>query len=296
MELRVLEYFLAVTQEQSISAAAEYLNLTQPTISRQLKDLEEELGKQLLVRGKRNHKIGLTEEGRLFRKRAQEIVELVQKTENEIRQSGHGIAGDIFIGAGETDALRVIARVAHRIQIEYPDVHIHIVSGDGQDLMDRLDKGLFDFGLLLGTNDSSKYEQLPLPMRDHWGVLMRKDAPLAAKERITPQDLWEQPLILSRQMIHFSNFLQWMQKPLSELQISATYNLAYNASLMADEKMGYVLTLDKLINTSGDSNLCFRPLEPDITLGMSLVWKRYAVLSKSAEYFLSQLRAEIASS
>lgn len=154
MELRVLEYFLAVTQEQSISAAAEHLNLTQPTISRQLKDLEEELGKQLLVRGKRNHKIGLTEEGRLFRKRAQEIVELVQKTENEIRQSGHGIAGDIFIGAGETDSLRVIARVAHRIQTEYPAVHFHIVSGDGQDLMDRLDKGLFDFGLLLGTNDS----------------------------------------------------------------------------------------------------------------------------------------------
>jgi len=294
MELRVLEYFLAVTQEQSISAAAEYLNLTQPTISRQLKDLEEELGKQLLVRGKRNHKIGLTEEGRLFRKRAQEIVDLVQKTENEIRQSGHGLAGDIFIGAGETDSLRAIARVAHQIQEEYPDVHFHIVSGDGQDLIDRLDKGLFDFGLLLGTTDSSKYEQLALPMLDHWGVLMRKDAPLAEKDSISPEDLWDKPLILSRQMIHFPNFLQWIQKPLSELQISATYNLAYNASLMADEKMGYVLTLDKLINTSGDSSLCFRPLNPDITLGMSLVWKRYAALSKAAEYFLAQLRASIA--
>lgn len=294
MELRVLEYFLAVTQEQSISAAAEHLNLTQPTISRQLKDLEEELGKQLLVRGKRNHKIGLTEEGRLFRKRAQEIVELVQKTENEIRQSGHGIAGDIFIGAGETDSLRVIARVAHRIQTEYPAVHFHIVSGDGQDLMDRLDKGLFDFGLLLGTNDSSKYEQLALPMLDHWGVLMRRDAPLAQKDRIMPQDLWDKPLILSRQMIHLPSFLQWMQKPIAELQISATYNLAYNASLMAEEKMGYVLTLDKLINTSGDSNLCFRPLYPDITLGMKLVWKRYAAMSKAAEYFLAQLRADIA--
>lgn len=294
MELRVLEYFLAVTQEQSISAAAEHLNLTQPTISRQLKDLEEELGKQLLVRGKRNHKIGLTEEGRLFRKRAQEIVELVQKTENEIRQSGHGIAGDVFIGAGETDALRVIARVAHRIQTEYPDVHFHIVSGDGQDLMDRLDKGLFDFGLLLGTGDSSKYDHISLPMQDHWGVLMRRDAPLAQKDRITPKDLWDKPLILSRQMIHLPSFLQWIQKPTAELQISATYNLAYNASLMADEKMGYVLLLDKLINTSGNSNLCFRPLYPDITLDMKLVWKRYAAMSKAAEYFLTQLRADIA--
>ena len=291
MELRVLQYFLAVAKEQNISAAAQSLHLTQPTLSRQLRELEEELGKQLMVRGSR--KITLTEEGMLLRKRAEEILELVDRTEKEVMRSNDAVSGDIYIGTGETDGVRQIARTANQLQERCPGVRFHIVSGDAVDVCERLDKGLLDFGVLLGDIDKTKYHYMELPMRDTWGVLMRRDSPLAAGESVSPRDLWDKPLILSRQMIHFPNFLQWIQKPLSELQISATYNLAYNASLMADEKMGYVLTLDKLINTSGDSSLCFRPLSPDITLGMSLVWKRYAALSKAAEYFLAQLRASI---
>lgn len=293
MELRVLEYFLAVTREQSISGAAEYLHLTQPTLSRQLRELEEELGCQLLIRGKRGQKIRLTEEGRLLRQRAQEIVDLVSKTESEVRQTDQGIEGDILIGAGETDSIRLIARLGERIRREHPGVRLHIVSGDTQDLSDRLDKGLFDFGLLFGAVDPGKFVRLPLPLQDRWGVLMRPEAPLAARESIRPEDLWDKPLILSRQMEVQEGFLRWIRRPVSELSVAATYNLAYNASLMAQEGMGYVLTLDKLIYTGEGSPLCFRPLEPELHMEIALVWKRYTVFSRAAEYFLQQLREEL---
>ncbi len=293
MELRVIEYFLAVAREQSIMAAADYLNITQPTLSRQLKDLEEELGKQLFTRGKRNKKITLTEEGRLFRKRAQEIIDLTEKTKNEISHSEKTISGDIYIGAGETDTMRHIVEIVHEIRNSYPDFHLHIVSGDSIDLEARLDAGLFDFCLLLGDINQSKYEYLNLPWIDTWGVLMHKDAPLAVKECIEPKDLCDKPLIFSRAVLSRTNYFRWLEKPVSGLNIVATYNLAYNASVMAKAKLGYVLVLDKLINTTGDSDLCFRPLSPSLTLGMSLVWKKYQVFSKAAEYFLEQLQKRI---
>jgi len=286
MELRVLEYFLAVAREQSISAAAECLHLTQPTLSRQLKELEAEFGKQLFVRG--NRKITLTEAGVYFRKKAEEIVTLAQRTEAEMKNSDQGIVGDIYIGAGETDAIRHLVRVAHQLQLQYNGIHFHITSGDTADLTDRLDKGLFDFCLLLGEIDQSKYEYLPLPYTDTWGVLMRKDSPLAAKEAIQAQDLWDKPLIFSRQILTVPQFIRWFERPAAQLNIIATYNLAFNASIMAREHMGYVVTLDKLINTEG-TDLCFRPLAPRQTVGMALVWKKYQPQSKAAEKFLEAL-------
>ena len=193
MELRVLQYFLAVAREQNISAAAQSLHLTQPTLSRQLKELEEELGKQLMVRGSR--KIVLTEEGMLLRKRAEEILDLVGRTEKEIAQSDDTVSGDIYIGTGETDGMRQIARTAKQLQEHSPGIHFHIVSGDAVDVCERLDKGLLDFGVLLGDIDKIKYHYLELPMKDTWGILMRRDSPLAQQERILPQDLWDKPLI-----------------------------------------------------------------------------------------------------
>lgn len=293
MELRVLEYFLAVAREQSISGAAEYLHLTQPTLSRQLRELEEELGCTLLVRGKRGQRTALTPEGRLFRQRAQEILDLASKAEQEVRQSGKGITGDVMIGAGETDSMRVIARLTERIRRENPGIRIHVVSGDTQDLTDRLERGLFDFALLFGATDPKKFVRLPLHLRDRWGVLMRKDSPLSQRETICPADLWDKPLILSRQIGIQDGFLRWIQRPLEELQVAATYNLAFNASLMAEEGLGYVLVLDKLIRTDGDSPLCFRPLEPALEAEFALVWTRYAVFSRASEYFLRQLREEL---
>lgn len=288
MEIRVLQYFLAVAREQTISGAAESLHLTQPTLSRQLKDLEDELGKQLLIRG--NRKITLTEEGMLLRKRAEEIIDLVNKTEGEITFSDNVVAGDIHIGAGETDAVRVLARVAQSLQKKYPDIHYHISSGDSVDLTDRLDKGLLDFGILLQPFDLSKYDYLPLPMKDRWGVLMRRDAALAEKEHIVPEDLWDKPLIISRQTTQGSPLEKWMRREYGKWNIVATYNLIYNGSLLVDEGLGYALTLDKLINTTGNSNLCFRPLYPQEELGMRVVWKKYQIFSKAAEKFLQELQ------
>lgn len=290
MDLRVLQYFLAVAREENISAAAQSLHLTQPTLSRQLKELEEELGKQLLIRG--NRRITLAEEGMLLRKRAEEILDLVRRTEKEVTQSDDLVGGEVYIGTGETDGMRQIARTANQIQREHPGIQFHIVSGDAMDVCERLDKGLLDFGILLGDFDRIKYHYMELPMQDVWGVLMQRSSPLAGKEAVIPQDLWDKPLILSRQMGNKSGLYRWLQKEPAELHTVATYNLIYNASLMVDEGMGYAFTLDKLVNTRG-SNLCFRPLEPRMELGMCLVWKKYQVFSKAAELFLSRLRQQV---
>lgn len=287
MEIRVLQYFLAIAREQSISGAAQALNLSQPTLSRQVKDMEDELGKQLFIRG--NRKITLTEEGMILRKRAEEIVDLVQKTENEISSVDEVIKGDIYIGAGETDAVRIVGNAAKKINSAYPDIHYHISSGDAADIMEELDKGLIDFGILLGPVDISKYNHITLPMKDVWGVLMRKDSPLADKEYIKPSDLWDKPLIISRQAINGSELKTWLKKDVSKLNIISTYSLLYNASLMVDEGIGYALCLDKIINTSGECNLCFKPFNPKLEVGINIVWKKYEVFTKACEKFLEQL-------
>lgn len=293
MELRVLQYFLAVAREQNISAAAQSLHLTQPTLSRQLRELEEELGKQLMIRG--NRKITLTEDGMLLRKRAEEILDLVGRTEKEIAQSDETVSGDLYIGTGETDGVRQIAKTAHQLQESHPGIRFHIVSGDAVDVCERLDKGLLDFGVLLGDMDKTKYNFLELPMKDTWGVLMQRSSPLAEKTAISPQDLWDKPLILSRQVDNKGELYRWLRKEPTELHTVATYNLIYNASLMVDEGMGYAFTLDKLVNTTG-SNLCFRPLKPKLELGMYLVWKKSQIFSRAMELFLELIRENLSPS
>lgn len=288
MELRVLQYFLAVTREQSISGAAESLHLSQPTLSRQLKDMEDELGKQLIIRG--NRKITLTEEGMILRKRAEEILELVQKTEHEITISDDILAGDVYIGAGETDAVRLIAQAGKRLQLEYPGIHYHISSGDSTDVLERLDKGLIDFGLIFGPIDTSKYEYLEFPAKDIYGILMRKDSPLSQKNGICPEDLHDKPLIFNRNTKDGDPLTTWLGKSISELNISATYNLLFNASLMVDEGLGYAFALDKIINTTGNGNLCFVPCEPPLTAGMSLIWKKYQIFPKAAKKFVEEFQ------
>ncbi len=286
MELRVLQYFLAVTREQSISGAAQSLHLSQPTLSRQLKELEDELGKQLFIRG--NRKIILTEEGMILRKRAEEVVELIQKTEREISSTDYAVSGDVYIGAGETEAVRYLARAARQIQEDYPDIHYHISSGDTIDVLESLDKGLIDFGLLFGTADTSKYEYVNFPVKDTYGILMRKDSPLASKTRITPQDLWDKPLMFNRNTRDGDVLMSWLQKSRSEIHIAATYNLLFNASLMVEEGLGYAFALDKIIKLPEGSNLCFIPLSPNLEVGMCLVWKKYQFFSKAVQKFLEK--------
>ncbi len=286
MEIRVLEYFLAVAREQSFSKAADTLHLTQPTLSRQLKDLEEELGKQLFIRSSK--KLSLTDDGMILRKRAEEIIELVRKTESEINNNDEQLSGDIYIGAGETDAVRILAKCFKTMISEHPNLHLHIESGDGIDVLYKLDKGLVDLALILGSIDTSKYDYINLPVYDTWGVLMRKDSALAEKEYITVDDLADEPLIISRQALHKKEINKWFDNRTDNLNIIATYNLAYNASLMAEENLGYVLTLDKLINTA-DSNLKFAPLYPQTTIDIKLVWKKYQINSKAVERFVKKI-------
>lgn len=291
MEFRVLQYFLAVTREQSISGAAEALHLSQPTLSRQLRDMEEELGKQLFIRS--NRKITLTEEGMLLRKRAEEITELVKKTQDEISMSDETIAGDITVGAGETDGVRYIAQAAYALQAEYPLVHFHIISGDKLSVLENLDRGLIDFALLFGEVDSSKYERLPLPSGETYGVMMRKDDPLAGKDVIALKDLQDKPLIVSRQMLRDSNLQMSLRYGEKKLNIVATYNLLFNGSLMVDEGIGYAICFDKIINVTGDSNLCFKPLSNRIEIEMCLAWKKYQVFTKANEKFLLKMQEMI---
>lgn len=288
MDIRVLRYFLAVTREESISGAAESLHMTQPTLSRQLMDLEEEIGKKLLIRG--NRRITLTEEGLLLRKRATEILDLVEKTEAELTAPDEVVGGDIYIGGGETDAMRFIARIAMELQKSCPSIRYHLYSGNADDVTERLDKGLLDFGVLIEPADMKKYDYIRLPATDTWGLLMPKDSPLASHDFIQPEDIMELPLIISRQTTVSNEFSGWLKQDSEKLNIIATYNLVYNASLMVEEGMGYALCLDKLVNTSENSRLCFRPLKPKLEARLDVVWKKYQVFSGAADRFLSRVQ------
>lgn len=290
MDIRVLQYFLAVAREESITKAAETLRMTQPPLSRQLKDLENELGKKLLIRGSK--KVTLTEDGMLLRKRAEEMIDLMEKTKAELAGSGEDVNGEIYIGGGETDAISLFAQAAKRLQKRYPLIHYHIYSGDAEIVMEKLDKGLIDFGLLVGPVDVSKYEYMRLPIRDIWGVLMRKDSPLAGKSAVRAKDLWDKPLIVSRQVYSSSDIYAWLGRDAHKLNVVMTYNLIYNAAHFVKTGFGYAITLDKLVNTTGDCELCFRPLWPPLEAGLCIVWKRYQVFSNASKEFLRLLKSE----
>ena len=288
MELRLLEYFLATAREQSITAAAESLHLSQPALSTQLKNLEKELGKQLLIRGtKGSRRVLLTEEGMILRKRAQEILSLVSRTEEEIGAAEEAVIGDVYIGAGETQVVRIFAEAAKSLHEKYPQIRYHIASGNAEYVLEYLDKGLIDFGLLFCPVDPAKYEALTVPHQDTWGVLMRRDAPLAQKEVIRPQDLAGQPLILSHQRGGNETFAEWIGE--EKMQVVATYNLLYNASLLVEAGLGYAVGFDKLINTEG-SDLCFRPLFPSLYAQSRIIWKRDQMFSRPVSIFLKYLR------
>ncbi|MFG6325444.1 MAG: LysR family transcriptional regulator [Lachnospiraceae bacterium] len=292
MEIRVLRYFLAIAREGSITNAANFLHVTQPTLSRQIHDLENELGQKLFTRC--SHNMALTAEGMILRKRAEEIISMVDKTEAEFTSMVEAVSGDIYIGGGETDAIKFVAKVAKELHDTYPNIHYHLYSGNAQDVTERLDKGLLDFGVLVQPADISKYDYLNIPAKDTWGVVMRKDSPLAKKETICKEDLIGVPLICSRQAIleerSKNEFAMWFGEAFDRLDIVTTFNLVYNAAIMVDAGLGYAVTIDKIANTSENSNLCFRPLKPRLDAGLNIIWKKYQVFSSAAELFLERLR------
>ena len=296
MEIRVLRYFLAVAREGSITKAANSLHLTQPTLTRQLQELEKELKQKLLIRGK--YKVTLTPEGMILRNRAREIVDLADKTEAEFMAISDTISGDIYIGGGESDSMKYIAEIIKEIQSEFPDIKFHLYSGNAEDVMEKLDRGLLDFGILIQPVDFSKYDHIPLPEKDVWGVIMRKDSPLADKNYIVLDDLINLPLISSRQMSpkysKDSGFLDWFGDSYNKLNIAATYNLVYNAAVMVKAGVGYAVTLDKLADTSKESDICFKPLKPKLESGLDVVWKKYQVFSPASKLFFEKLRDKFA--
>lgn len=295
MEIRVLRYFLALAREGSITRAANSLHLTQPTLTRQLQDLEKELKQQLFIRGKLN--ITLTPEGMILRKRAQEIVDMVEKTEAEFQSINDIISGNIYIGGGETDSMKYIAEIIKEIQTDYPNVKFHIQSGNAEDVTENLDKGLLDFGILIQPVDLSKYDHITLPEKDIWGVIMRKDSHLAKKDCIKLEDLKGLPLLNSRQAMRKTSskneFIEWFRGEYENMNTVATFNLVYNAAVMVKKGVGYAITLDKLVDISSESELCFRPLSPKLESGLDIVWKKYQVFSPAAKLFLEKIQKVI---
>lgn len=215
MEIRVLQYFLAIVREESILGAAEFLHISQPTLSRKIRHMEEELGKQLFIRG--NRKIELTDEGLLLRRRAEEIMNSAKKTENEIMNNNDIISGDVYIGAGETAAISFIANTASNIKKRCPSIHYHISSDDARDIQEQLDKGLIDIGVIIGEIDKTKYDFYQLPVKDTWGLLMRSDSPLAEKEHIKVSDIRHEPLIISRQLSENHDISNWFPEGISQI-------------------------------------------------------------------------------
>ncbi len=290
MEFRVLEYFLAIAREGSFSKAAKQLHITQPTLSRQISDLEKEIGKVLFIRGKKQ--VSLTEDGVFLFNRAKEIVSLKDKTLIEFSKNDDNVYGDVYIGGGESLGMSLIAKTIKLTQDKYPNIRFHLFSGNAESVVEKLERGLIDFGILINSCVTDKYEHIKLGVCDQLGVLMRKDDVLANKNTISISDITNKPLIVSAQEslenIAKNNY------EFSELTKKAicTYNLLYNASLLVREKVGYCICIDNIINTKG-SDLIFKPLEPRIDVKLILVYKKYNIFSKAASIFLDLLKQEI---
>lgn len=290
MEFRVLEYFLTIAREESFSKAAEYLHITQPTLSRQIAELEEEIGKKLFVRGAR--KLTLTEDGLFLKQRAEEMITLKEKTQMELMSSESNIFGDVYIGGGETIGMNIIAKVIKKVQIEHPHIKFHLFSGNADSVIEKIEKGLIDFGVLVHSKGTDKYVNLELPIKDSFGILMKKDDELASKEFITLKDIIGKPLIVSAQGNNENTIISNYKFDDLSTNAVATYNLIYNASLLVKEGVGYCFCLDNLINTEG-TNLVFKTLVPKIEVDLTLIYKKYQTFSKASNYFLEKLKQEI---
>ena len=287
IETRLLQYFLAIAEEQSITRAARYLHVSQPTLSKQMMDLEESLGKQLLVRGRK--KVTLTEDGAYLRSRAREIISLMEQTEASFRESEQIITGDVHIGCGEHRSTYPIMQMIREIREEYPDIRFHFFSGNADAITERLDKGLLDMGFLLEPEIDPKYDYHKLPLYERWGVLMRKDSPLAKKKTVSFRELAGLPLIMPSQTSNSNRITAFFDDTILSPDTVAGYNLIYNAALMVEAGIGYALCIDDLINTEGGHPLTFVPIKPELRSNVYIFTKKYQVFSKTARLFLDRL-------
>lgn len=287
MEIRVLRYFLEIAREGSMTRAAEYLHVSQPTLSKQMKDLEDELGKKLFRRG--SSSVSLTNEGMLLRKRAEDILDMVDKTTEEFGALDSITGGEIHIGCAESHQIKYLARVIKKFKERYPLFRYHLTSGNTEQVAERLDKGLLDFAVIVEPPNLSKYNYLEIPETDVWGVVMRADCPLAAKTHIRVEDLIGLDLICSAQAMQV-DIPRWCGEKADLLNLSGTVNLVYNGSVFVREELGYLLSFDKLAGTGGDTGLCFRPMDPPLETKMYVIWKKYQVFTPIAELLLEEMK------
>lgn len=286
MELRILKYFLAVAREENITKAAALLHITQPTLSRQLMQMEEELGVKLFRRGK--HNILLTEDGMLLRRRAQEIVDLAEKTAKELKHEDENISGEISIGCGETQNMKPLSEMIASFQQKYPDVNFNIYTAIADDVKERLENGILDMGLLLEPVEISRYHYIRMPLKEKWQVLMRRDSLLAGKQSVTPQDLADIPLIMAKRQSVRNVLENWFGYDKTRLHVVSTCNLShYNQSIMVESGIGMALVMEFSCN---QDTLCLRPLEPALESGCVLVWKKNQALFPAMLHFIEHVK------
>lgn len=289
MEIRLLRYFLAAAREKNITRASYALHISQPSLSKQLMELEQQLGKKLFIRGKRS--ISLTEEGLLLYKRAEEIIQLCEKTEQEIARSGDRISGEISIGGGNSD---IIAKAAARLVSKYPGIRFSFFNGDAEEVSEKLDRGTLDFGILIEPIDTSKYDHFPLAEINEFGLFMKSDAPLAAKSAIEPKDLRHTPLIIPQRAGLQAALSAWANTPIEKLRIIATFNTIFNnPSLLIKNGLGCAFGVDNLIDTSGGT-ICFKPFKPAMKIQHGLIWRKHCFFSKASQKFLEEIRSSTA--
>lgn len=291
MEYRVLKYFLTVAREENITRASEVLHISQPALSRQLMQLEDELGTKLFVRGKRS--ITLTDSGMLLRRRAQEIVELTEKTESEFR-AGEQLSGVISIGSGESETVRFIAECMRSFNEIYPGVTFDIYSNNADFIKERLEKGLLDIGILLSPSDISRYESLRLPYAERWGAMLPAGSQLALKEYVTAADLAGENILMPRRGVE-QGVSEWFGDHYGKLKIFATYNLLYNAAIMVDCGVGAALTIEGAASLYRNEDIVFRPFYPELSVNSVVVWKKYQPSTPAISAFIAHMQKSLSS-
>ena len=288
MEIRVLRYFIQIAREGSMTRAAEYLHVSQPALSKQMKELEKQLGKKLFRRG--SSSVSITDEGMLLRRRAEDLLAMADKIENEFKALDEITGGDIYIGCAESYLIKYLTYAVKKLNGQYSNIHYHITSGDTQQVTERLDRGLLDFAFIVEPPDLSKYNYLEVPEQDTWGILMRKDCPLAEKSQIGIDDILPYPVFCSEQAAKV-DLPRWCGENIDQLNVMATFNLTGNAAIFVKEGLGIALTFDKLVEINDEGNLCFRPITPVLQTKMYVIWKKYQVFTPVAQLMLEQLNS-----
>ena len=289
MEYRILKYFLTVAREENITRAADILHISQPALSRQMMQLEEELGAQLFVRGR--HSTTLTEDGMLLRRRAQEIVELTEKTEREFLTGKEEIGGTISIGSGEGAVMRFLAGVMREFSELYPDVRFDLYSNNADHVKERLERGTLDIGVIIGNSDLSKYETIPLPVKERWGAIVPAKCPLSKKEYITREDLAGHRVFVSKQSA-WQGVTNWFGEYYDQMEIYATYNLLYNAAVLVDSEIGAALCIEGAVSLYNSPNVIFKPFYPELTVGNTLIYKAQP-MTRTVSKFIEFIRENL---